>query len=45
MRIGIATDGAYVSPHFGHCATYTLVDVDEGRVVRMWRSRSRGWTW
>lgn len=40
MRIGIATDGACVSPHFGHCPTYTLVDVESGSVVRMWRVES-----
>ncbi|MDK2903441.1 MAG: hypothetical protein PWQ93_1360 [Clostridiales bacterium] len=31
-RIAIATEGDYVSQHFGHCSTYTLVDIDNGHV-------------
>ncbi len=30
MLIAIATDGEYVSPHFGRCQTYTLVDITDG---------------
>jgi predicted Fe-Mo cluster-binding NifX family protein len=30
MYIAIATDGDYVSPHFGRCQTYTLVDIADG---------------
>ncbi len=33
MRIAIATDGSYVSPHFGRCGAYTLVDIEDGRIV------------
>ena len=34
MIVAIATDGEYVSPHFGRCQTYTLVDIENGRVVK-----------
>jgi predicted Fe-Mo cluster-binding NifX family protein len=30
MYIAIATDGGSVSPHFGRCQTYTLVDIADG---------------
>lgn len=33
MRIAIATENGYVSAHFGRCPSYTLVDIDAGRVV------------
>lgn len=32
MIIAIATDGGYVSPHFGRCQEYTLVDIVDGNV-------------
>ncbi len=33
MRIAIATDGNEVSPHFGNCSGYTLVDIENNKVV------------
>jgi predicted Fe-Mo cluster-binding NifX family protein len=33
MKIAIATENGYVSAHFGRCPTYTLVDIEAGRVV------------
>jgi predicted Fe-Mo cluster-binding NifX family protein len=33
MRIAIATDGKYVSPHFGRCPSFTLVDIENGKTV------------
>ena len=33
MKIAIASDGGYVSSHFGHCAEYELFSVENGRVV------------
>mgnify|MGYP000973138687 FL=1 len=33
MRIAISTDGKNVSPHFGRCPSFTLVDLEEGKVV------------
>ncbi len=33
MKIAISTEGNAVSPHFGRCPAYTLVDVENGRVT------------
>lgn len=34
MLIAIATDFDSVSPHFGRCQTYTLVDVADNKVIK-----------
>ena len=34
MIIAIATDGEYVSSHFGRCQTYTMVDIEDGNIVK-----------
>lgn len=34
MRIAISTDGRYVSPHFGRCPSFTLVDIENGKMVK-----------
>ena len=33
MRFAIATDGEFVSPHFGRCSAYTIVDIEDNKVV------------
>ncbi len=33
MRLAIATENGMVSAHFGHCETFTLVDIEEDSVV------------
>lgn len=33
MRIAIAVDGDSVSGHFGHCAEFALVDIEDGKVA------------
>ena len=33
MRIAISTDGKYVSQHFGRCPSYTLVDIENCKVI------------
>jgi predicted Fe-Mo cluster-binding NifX family protein len=33
MKIAISTDGKNVSPHFGRCPSFTLIDLEEGKVV------------
>lgn len=33
MKIAVATDGAVVSPHFGHCSEFTVVTVEDGKIV------------
>lgn len=34
MRIAISTDGEFVSAHFGRCPTFTLVDIENGKVTK-----------
>ena len=34
MRIAISTDGDIVSPHFGRCPSFTIIDIEDGEVVR-----------
>jgi len=34
MIIAIATDNDYVSPHFGRCQAYTMVDIINGKVLK-----------
>ncbi len=33
MKIAISTENGYVSAHFGRCPSYTIVDIEAGRVV------------
>ncbi|KGM97549.1 dinitrogenase iron-molybdenum cofactor [Clostridium novyi A str. 4552] len=33
MRIAVASEGSNVSGHFGHCAGFTMFDVEDGKVV------------
>ena len=33
MKVAISTDQGYVSPHFGRCATYTIVETQEGQIL------------
>ena len=33
MKIAVSTENGYVSAHFGRCPAYTLVDIEDGRVV------------
>jgi len=33
MRLAIATDNGQVSDHFGHCASFTLVDLENGEAT------------
>ena len=34
MLIAIATDEGNVSSHFGRCQTYTMVDIENGHIVK-----------
>jgi len=34
MRIAISTDGNYVSPHFGRCPQFTIVDIEDGKLLK-----------
>ena len=33
MRIAISTDGDFVSAHFGRCPSFTIVDIDDGKIT------------
>jgi len=34
MRVAISTDGDFVSVHFGRCPSFTLVDIENGKVIK-----------
>jgi predicted Fe-Mo cluster-binding NifX family protein len=34
MRIAISTDGEFVSAHFGRCPVFTLVDIENGKIIK-----------
>ena len=34
MRIAISTDGDFVSGHFGRCPTFTIVDIEKGKIAK-----------
>ena len=34
MRVAISTDGDFVSAHFGRCPTFTLIDIENGKVTK-----------
>ena len=31
MKVAVASEGKYVSGHFGHCEGFTIYDVEEGK--------------
>jgi len=33
MKIAISTDGDFVSPHFGRCPNFTIVEVDNSKII------------
>lgn len=33
MKAGISADAGAVSPHFGRCECYEIVEIDDGRIV------------
>ena len=34
MKTAISTDGSFVSAHFGRCPSFTLIDIEEGKITR-----------
>ncbi len=34
MKIAISTDQGYVSAHFGRCPEFTLVDFENGKIIK-----------
>lgn len=33
MKVAISTDLGFVSPHFGRCRSYTIVEIENGKVI------------
>jgi len=33
MKIAISTDGQYVSPHFGRCPQFTILEIKDNKLV------------
>ena len=33
MRIAISTDGDFVSVHFGRCPSFTIIEIDNGKLI------------
>jgi predicted Fe-Mo cluster-binding NifX family protein len=42
MRVAISTDGEFVSAHFGRCPTFTLVDIEKGKVIKRTEVKNPG---
>lgn len=34
MKIAISTDGHFVSPHFGRCPSFTIVEIKDDKLVK-----------
>ena len=34
MRVAISTDGEYVSAHFGRCPSFTVVDIENNKLIK-----------
>ncbi|MBL7197703.1 MAG: NifB/NifX family molybdenum-iron cluster-binding protein [Candidatus Omnitrophica bacterium] len=34
MRIAISTDGDFVSAHFGRCSSFTIIDIEDSKVIK-----------
>ena len=34
MKIAVASEGKYVSGHFGHCEAFTIYELDGNKIVR-----------
>jgi predicted Fe-Mo cluster-binding NifX family protein len=34
MRVAISTDGDFVSPHFGRCPAFTIVDIEDAKITK-----------
>lgn len=34
MKVAISTDGSFVSAHFGRCPAFTLVEIENGKLLK-----------
>jgi predicted Fe-Mo cluster-binding NifX family protein len=42
MKVAISTDGEHVSAHFGRCPTFTIVEIQNGKVIQNQRIQNPG---
>jgi len=42
MRIAISTDSDDVSSHFGRCPSFTILDIEDGKVVKQFKLENPG---
>ncbi|MFA5069178.1 MAG: NifB/NifX family molybdenum-iron cluster-binding protein [Candidatus Omnitrophota bacterium] len=42
MRVAISTDGDFVSAHFGRCPVFTLVDIENNKIVKRTEAANPG---
>lgn len=42
MRVAISTEGDFVSAHFGRCPTFTLVDIENGKITKRTEAANPG---
>jgi len=34
MKVAISTDGGFVSPHFGRCPSFTIAEIEDGKILK-----------
>ncbi len=34
MKVAISTDGDFVSPHFGRCPSFTIAEIEDGKILK-----------
>ena len=42
MKIAISTDSGFVSEHFGRCPSFTIVEITDGKVLKMEEIKNPG---
>lgn len=42
MKIAVASEGKYVSAHFGHCEGFTIYEIDNNKVVNKYFEENPG---
>jgi len=42
MRVAISTDDDFVSAHFGRCPSFTILDIEDGKVIKHFKIANPG---
>lgn len=42
MKVAISTDSGFVSAHFGRCPVFTMVEIEDGKVVKIEENNNPG---